>query len=245
MLRCQPAVSPLAGGLVASAAGRKITPLLPVRTHYPALYANPSSASFDAGIVCHTTRRLSRCELEHHLSWPFAKRTIDPAERARAMAIYQRLFTQPRSLRTLRVEFDAAVKEGSARGTNPELLNLLQSHASKITKLMSAHWGSVLDGTEDWPRMRTRKGYELSAELQSLFVEYITKTLRWLEYFVLDPTWLNLTAVNYAANAARETASEVHAARRAFEAEFELDRSELPGAKKSLVEPGDDSSHAA
>lgn len=161
------------------------------------------------------------------------------------MAIYRRLFTQPRSLRTLRVEFDAAVKEGSANGTNPELLNLLQSHASKISKMMSAHWGSVIDGTEQWQRMRTLKGQELADGLQDTFVEYVQKTLHWLEYFVLDPTWLNLTAVNYAANAARETASEVHTARRNFEAEFELDRSELPGANKQLSASADDSSSEA
>ncbi len=81
--------------------------------------------------------------------------------------------------------------------------------------------------------MRTRKGHDLAIELQDLFVEYVNKTLHWLEYFVLDPSWLNLTAVNYAANAAREVASELHAARLRFEAEFELDRSELPGAKKA------------
>lgn len=121
--------------------------------------------------------------------------------------------------------------EGSANGTNPELLSLLQSHASRITKLISNHWESVTKRTEQWPRMRTRRGQELSGELRELFIAYIDKTLHWLDYFVLDPRWLNLTAVNYAANAAREAANEVRDARHRFEEEFELTREDLVSAQ--------------
>jgi N-acetyl-beta-hexosaminidase len=42
---------------------------------------------------------------------------------------------------------------------------------------MTTYWGSIMESTDDWTHMRTRKGYELSAELQSLFVEYVKKTL--------------------------------------------------------------------
>ena len=143
------------------------------------------------------------------------------------MLIYRRLFTQPRKLATLRAEFDAAVHKGSADGTNPELVDLLQGHASKITSLMSAHWDSVVARSEPWPRLRTRRGEELAGDLRELFIEYVEKTLHWLDYFVLDPRWLNLTAVNYAANAAREAAREVRGARTSFEEEYELVRDDL------------------
>ena len=72
-----------------------------------------------------------------NLSWPFSKRVVDPAERSNAVNIYRRLFTQPRKLASLRAEFDAAVHEGSEKGTTPELIKLLRSHASKITGLVS------------------------------------------------------------------------------------------------------------
>lgn len=147
------------------------------------------------------------------------------------MLTYRRLFTQPRQLAVLRAEFDAAVHHGSANGTDPELLDLLQSHASKITRLMSAHWDSVVKRTEPWPQLRTRRGEELAGDLRELFIEYVEKTLHWLDYFVLDPRWLNLTAVNYAANAAREAASEVRDARIRFEEEYELERDDLSSKK--------------
>lgn len=150
------------------------------------------------------------------------------------MLTYRRLFTQPRQLATLRAEFDAAVHNGSANGTNPELLDLLQNHASRITGLMSAHWDSVINRTEAWSRLRTRRGEELAGDLRELFIEYIEKTVHWLDYFVLDPRWLNLTAVNYAANAAREAASEVRQARIRFEEEYELVRDDL-SAKQAPV----------
>ena len=171
------------------------------------------------------------------MSWPFSKREIDPAERARAIQVYRRLFTQPKKLATLRAEFDAAVHDGSQNGTSPELLHMLQSHALKITELMSKHWASVLNETEEWPSMRTRSGAEVTKHLTGLFVVYLEKTLRWLDYFVLDPSWLNYTAVNYAANAARETASEVREVRRSFETEFELTRDDL-AASKPQQHPG-------
>lgn len=159
------------------------------------------------------------------------------------MEIYHRLFTQPRKLATLRVEFDAAVHEGSENGTNPQLLELLQGHASKITQLISANWDTVVDGSEQWPRMKTRNTSELVTGLRQLFIIYVEKTLRWLDYFVMDPTWLNLTAVNYAANAAREAASEVREARLKFEKEFELTREDLGAAPvKVEVDDAEDSS---
>jgi hypothetical protein len=137
----------------------------------------------------------------------------------------------------LRAEFDAAVREGSANGTNPELLNLLQGHAGKITMLMSTHWASVINGEEHWPTLRERRGEEIVQELRRLFVEYIDKTLRWLDYFIRDPRWLNLTAVNYAANAAREAASEVRESRARFELEYELERDDLiPGRPRKQPE---------
>lgn len=162
-----------------------------------------------------------------YLSWPFSKHVVDPVERAKAVEIYRRLFTQPRKLATLRVEFDAAVHEGSENGTTPELLHLLQGHASKITRLTSENWDSVVSETESWPRLKSKQGSELAGNLQTLFIIYIEKTLRWLDYFVMDPRWLNLTAVNYAANAAREAASEVREARIKFEEEYELEREDL------------------
>ncbi len=168
-----------------------------------------------------------------YLSWPFSKREVDPAERLKAVLIYRKLFTQPRKLATLRVEFDAAVHEGSENGTTPELLELLQGHASEITRLMSNNWKTVVDETEQWPRMKSRQGDELSSNLCTLFVIYVEKTLRWLDYFVMDPRWLNLTAVNYAANAAREAASEVREARIKFEDEYELAREDLAASHVS------------
>ncbi len=143
------------------------------------------------------------------------------------MKIYRRLFTQPRKLATLRSEFDAAVKHGSKNGTDPELLKLLQEHATTITRLMSSNWDTVIDETEEWPRFKAKKQDELSRSLITLFTIYVEKTLRWLDYFVMDPRWLNLTAVNYAANAAREAASEVREARVRFEQTFELTRDDL------------------
>lgn len=119
------------------------------------------------------------------------------------------------------------MNEGSEHGTNPELLELLQGHAVKITKLMSVHWDSVVNQTEQWPRLRGRRATQMTADLTGLFTEYVEKTLHWLNYFVLDPSWLNMTAVNYAANAAREAASEVRQARTRFEQEFELERDDL------------------
>lgn len=182
-----------------------------------------------------------------YLSWPFSKRVIDPAERSKAVEIYRRLFTQPRKLATLRVEFDAAVHEGSESGTNPELLALLQGHAAKLTQLMSNNWDSVVNGTEQWPRMKSRRSSELTDSMQTLFIIYVEKTLRWLDYFVMDPRWLNLTAVNYAANAAREAASEVRETRIKFEEEFELTRDDLsahPFKREAEPEPDDGSNES-
>jgi hypothetical protein len=165
-----------------------------------------------------------------HLVWPFVKHQIDPAEQAKALVTYRRLFTQPKRLATLRVEFDAAVKEGSAHGTNPELLQLLQSHADEITRLMSSHWEPVISGQEQWPALNGRKSEAEARRLRNLFILYVDKTLHWLDYFIRDPRWLNLSAVNYAANAAREAANEVRDARVRFEALFELQREDLvPG----------------
>ncbi len=143
------------------------------------------------------------------------------------MIVYRRLFTQPRKLANLRAEFDAAVHKGSVNGTTPELLDQLRDHAGKINGLMSANWKSVVDGTEDWPRLSDKRGEELSVKLREQFIEYVEKTVHWLDYFVMDPSWLNLTAVNYAANAAREAASEVKQARVRFEEAYELTRDDL------------------
>ena len=116
---------------------------------------------------------------------------------------------------------------GSLNGTNPELLSLLQGHATQITRLMSVHWESVLRGEEEWPVLADRRGEEMARHLRTLFVMYVQKTLFWLDYFIRDPRWLNLTAVNYAANAAREAASEVREARSRFELAYELTRDDL------------------
>lgn len=155
------------------------------------------------------------------------------------MAIYRRLFTQPRKLAKLRTEFDAAVHEGSENGTNPELLAMLQGHAGAITQLMNTNWDSVINETERWPRFKNRKTDWMTQRMISLFVVYVEKTLRWLDYFVMDPRWLNLTAVNYAANAAREAASEVREARIMFEHAFELTRDDLSAksAKQKSAQP--------
>ncbi len=192
------------------------------------------------------------------LAWPFSKREVDPFEREKAIAVYRRLFTQPRKLATLRAEFDAAVHEGSENGTTPELLEVLQGHASKITTLMNENWGPVVDETQEWPRFKTRKTSELADGLCTMFAIYVEKTLRWLDYFVIDPSWLNLTAVNYAANAAREAASEVREIRIKFEQEFELTRDDLAaghlerapeasesGDEEDAGEPAEDDSSAA
>ncbi len=140
--------------------------------------------------------------------------------------------------------------EGSEKGTNPPLLVLLQNHAVAITKLMSENWGTVVDETEPWPRMKTKRSHKQSQRLRNLFIIYVEKTLRWLDYFVLDPRWLNLTAVNYAANAAREAASEVREARLKFEEEFGLTREDLGAASKNGAAdeeavPDDESTDAA
>lgn len=92
---------------------------------------------------------------------------------------------------------------------------------------MSVHWDSVVKGDEKWPRLGSKNGEELSRELRDRFIAYVEKTLHWLDYFVMDPRWLNLTAVNYAANAAREAASEVKQVRLQFEREYELTRDDL------------------
>lgn len=127
-------------------------------------------------------------------------------------------------------------------GTNPELLELLQGHASEITRFMSNNWGPVVEGDVQWPVLKSKRGSELSYSLCTLFVIYVEKTLRWLDYFVMDPRWLNLTAVNYAANAAREAASEVREARIKFEAEYELAREDLAaGHVARTEEPAPDS----
>ncbi len=184
-------------------------------------------------------RARSRSWRSIQLSW-FSKQELDPAERAKAVIVYQRLFTQPRKLATLRTEFDAGVKQGSKNGTDPRLLTLLQGHATSITRLMSKNWSTLLDETEKWPRFKDKKARETTGSLTTLFTIYVEKTLRWLDYFVMDPRWLNLTAVNYAANAAREAASEVRDARLRFEEEFELTRDDLvPGAApaKPAVKP--------
>lgn len=238
MCRYQPAAFPLAGGLVASCAPLPTSgsPLAGTSSAtgggHAAAVSSPPAPSVSVELRDRALKRSA------NLSWPFAKRTVDPAERAKAVLIYRRLFTQPRRLATLRAEFDAAVHEGSANGTDPELLDLLQGHAAKITGLMTAHWETVVKRTEPWPRFRTRRGEELADELRELFIEYVEKTLRWLDYFVLDPRWLNLTAVNYAANAARETAGEVREARSRFEEEYELYRDDLsarqPAAGRTL-----------
>lgn len=170
---------------------------------------------------------------------------IDPADRLKAVEIYRRLFTQPRRLATLRAEFDAAVREASKKGTRPELVGHLRGSAVEIKQRMSGHWGTLVDGTESRPTLHAKKGEQTAEELHDLFVEYVEKTLHWLEYFVMDPSWLNLTAVNYAANAAREAANEVRQARLRFEEFYELDRADLstdstePG---HADEPGDQAS---
>jgi hypothetical protein len=119
------------------------------------------------------------------------------------------------------------VREGSTNGTTPELLSLLQGHAGEITRLMSAHWASVLKGEEQWPALASRQGEEMADHLRTLFVIYLQKTLHWLDYFIRDPRWLSLSAVNHAANAAREAASDVRDARARFEATYELVREDL------------------
>ena len=101
----------------------------------------------------------------------------------------------------------------------------------QITELMSRHWATVLNGQQKWPVQRGRKNERQAADLRSTFITYIEKTLHWLDYFVRDPRWLNLSAVNYAANAAREAAQEVRQARAGFEELYELDRTDLvPGS---------------
>lgn len=117
----------------------------------------------------------------------------------------------------------------------PELLELLQDDASEISRLISGHWESVINQTEDWPRLRAKRGEELATDLRRFFVDYLEKTLHWLDYFVMDPGWLNLTAVNYAANAAREAASEVRQTRLKFEEEYELERDDLAASSLSPV----------
>lgn len=79
--------------------------------------------------------------------------------------------------------------------------------------------------------------------MRRLFVEYVEKSVHWLDYFVMDPSWLNLTAVNYAANAAREAASEVRQVRLRFEEMYELTREHLsatstPKCQSNSEEPG-------
>jgi hypothetical protein len=169
------------------------------------------------------------------LSWPFAKRTIYPVERAKAVQTYRWLFTQPRQLATARDEFDAAVHEASGNGTRPELLDVLQGNASKITSLMSAHWDSVVNRTEPWSLLRTRRGEELAADMREFFIEYVENTLHWLHYFVLDPRWFNLNAVNYSANAAREVASRLRVVLIKFEEEHELGRDDRASNKPAAT----------
>lgn len=136
------------------------------------------------------------------------------------------------------------MKEGSSSGTNPELLDLLQSHANEITLLMSSHWESVINGQEQWPSLRNKRIQAQAEKLRTLFVLYIDKTLSWLDYFIRDPKWLNLSAVNYSANAAREAANEVRDSRKRFELSLEISREDLvPGRPESRVE-GDDNAAA-
>lgn len=99
---------------------------------------------------------------------------------------------------------------------------------------MSSHWESVINGQEQWPSLKKKNSQTQAVKLRTLFVLYIDKTLSWLDYFIRDPKWLNLSAVNYAANAARETANEVRDARKQFELSFEISRNDLvPGRVKA------------
>ena len=104
---------------------------------------------------------------------------------------------------------------------------------------MSSHWESVINGDEFWPTLRSKRDEAETQKLRSLFILYVDKTLSWLDYFIRDPRWLNLSAVNYAANAAREAANEVRDARKRFELAFELERDDLvPGLRpKTSEEP--------
>ena len=127
----------------------------------------------------------------------------------------------------MRARFDAAVMAGGEKGVSIKLIDTMQGLATSITRLINTHWASALDGSEDWPVLRGRKNEHTAAAVRSHFAIFVEKQIAWLDYFVRDPRWLKLPAVNYAANAAREAGQDLRQARSELEDLYAISRQDL------------------